>query len=90
MLNLAGIWFHIKIRFSTLFIISVTALPADGHTSHPALRSRVSVVGGPHQNLAGTAAPAGGHFTQITLSDEDSGSSSDKMGPYKTTTNINR
>eukprot|EP00092_Neocalanus_flemingeri_P011414 GFUD01012300.1.p1 GENE.GFUD01012300.1~~GFUD01012300.1.p1 ORF type:complete len:1967 (-),score=283.48 GFUD01012300.1:286-6186(-) len=75
---------------------TVTALPGDTHNSHPALRSRVSVVGpGPgfanmaHQNLTVTGAPAGGHFTQITLSDEDSGSSSDKLGPYKTTTNIN-
>ena len=77
----------------------MTALPGDTHTSHPTLRNRVSVAGGVHQphlgsgggpGTGGVGVPGGGHFTQVTLSDDDCGSGSDKVGPYKTTTNINR
>merc|ERR1719282_1305195 len=48
-------------------------------TSHPEARARISVGGG----------HGGGHYTQIMLNDDSSGSStSDKIGPYKTTTHI--
>ena len=78
----------------------MTALPSESHTSHSALRNRVSVAVAPHQAhtgggggptvVGGGGVSSGGHFTQITLSDEDCGSGSDKIGPYKTNTNINR